>query len=190
MKETARTQARQYARALFEVAEEAGARQSVRLRGELREFVQLVERSAALQRAFEHPAVMAGDRARALVAVAKRARGSVLLQRLLGLLAERGHLALLPTVSEDFGALVNAARGVVAARATGAIPLSAAQEQKLVAALRKTTGHEVELTSTVDPQLLGGLQVKVGGRTYDGTVRGHLASLRRRLASGTSSGTP
>ena len=79
---------------------------------------------------------------------------------------------------------MNAARGVVQAQATGAIALSANQERALAEALAKATGRKVELTARVDPKVLGGLQVKVGGRTYDGTVRAHLALLRRRLASG------
>lgn len=184
MREVLRSQVRHYSRALFEVAEEDGADESVRLRGDLRQFVELVEKNTDLQSVIEHPALTPEARGRALLAVAGSARGSALLGRLLGLLAARGHLGLLPALSEAFGALVNAARGVVQAQATGAIALSADQERALSEALAKTTGRKVELTARVDPRVLGGLQVKVGGRTYDGTVRAHLASLRRRLASG------
>jgi F-type H+-transporting ATPase subunit delta len=54
----------------------------------------------------------------------------------------------------------------------------------LAEALRAPAGGDIELTTTVDPRVLGGLRVKMGGRTYDGTVRGHLTALRRSLASG------
>ena len=48
-------------------------------------------------------------------------------------------------------------------------------------ALRKATGQEVELQARADPALVGGLLVKMAGRTYDGTVRGRLRALRQRL---------
>jgi F-type H+-transporting ATPase subunit delta len=40
----------------------------------------------------------------------------------------------------------------------------------------------VELTTAVDPTLMGGLLVRVGGQVYDGSVRGRLRALRERLA--------
>ena len=45
-------------------------------------------------------------------------------------------------------------------------------------------GAEVELATKVEPEVLGGLRVRMGGRTYDGTVGAQLAALRRSLASG------
>ncbi len=184
MSEVSHNQARHYARALFQVTEEKGRDKSMRLRVELRDFVSLLERSSDLRSAVEHPAVAPKARARALRAVSEGAGGSLLLGRLLGLLAERGHVALLPALSEAFAQRVNAAEGVVPARVTGAIALTADQEKGLAQALQKSTGSQIEMTTRVDPAVLGGLQVTVGGKTYDGTVRGQLAALGRRLASG------
>jgi F-type H+-transporting ATPase subunit delta len=182
--EISSNQARHYARALFNVTAQKGGDESTRLRVELRDFVSLLETNSALRNAVEHPAVVPKARGRALRAVSEGAGGSLLLGRLLGLLAEHGHVALLPALSEAFAQLVNAAEGVVPAQATGAIALTAEQEKGLAQALQKSTGSEVEMAARVDPRVLGGLQVTVGGKTYDGTVRGQLAALRRRLAAG------
>jgi F-type H+-transporting ATPase subunit delta len=73
---------------------------------------------------------------------------------------------------------------VVAAEATSAVPLDPAQAQALGAALRAVSGREVELRYRVDPGVLGGVRVRMGERTYDGTVRTQLAGLRRRLLHG------
>jgi F-type H+-transporting ATPase subunit delta len=178
-----RGQARQYARALLELAEERGGDEPLGLRDELRQLAALVE-EPVLRTAITHPGVDSDSRRRALVAIVESAGASELLVRVVALLAGRGHLSLLPALGEVYGALVNARRGIVPAEATGAIPLSAKQEGALAKALRATAGGELELTTTVDPRVLGGLSVKMGGRTYDGTVRGHLAALRRSLASG------
>ena len=184
MSEVSSNQARHYARALFQVTEQEGRDESTRLRGELRDFVSLLGRSSALRNAVEHPAVVPKARGRALRSVSEGAGGSLLLGRLLGLVAEQGHVAVLPALSEAFAQLVNAAEGVVPAQVTGAIALTAEQEKGLAQALRKSTSSEVEMTARVDPGVLGGLHVTVGGKTYDGTVRGQLAALRRRLAAG------
>ena len=117
-----------------------------------------------------------------LAALADRAGASVLLLRLVELLATRDRVALLPDVVEAYADLANAARGVVSAEAVSAVALPEAQRRALAVALGGPAGP-AELRSRVDPALIGGLLVRVGGRTYDGTVRTRLAALRRRLAA-------
>jgi F-type H+-transporting ATPase subunit delta len=70
----------------------------------------------------------------------------------------------------------------VSAEAVSAVTLPEAQRRALAAALGGAV-ELVELRTRVDPALIGGLLVQAGGRTYDGTVRTHLAALRRRLAA-------
>jgi F-type H+-transporting ATPase subunit delta len=89
-----------------------------------------------------------------------------------------------PVLGEVYAELANAANGILPVEATGAVALSAEQEQALLAVLRTATGSEVELSTKVEPEVLGGLRVKMKGRTYDGTVSGRLQALRRSLASG------
>ncbi len=175
--------ARRYARALLQAAGgEARA-----LRDELRVFGPLVEGHRELRRALFDPALGSETRRRLLAAIAERAGASPLLRRLLDLLAVRDRVSLLPHVIEAYAELANAAHGVVSAEVVSAVPLAEVQRQYLAAAL----GGVVELRSRVDPDLVGGVLVRVGGTTYDGSVRTRLAALRRRLASaspGTSAG--
>jgi F-type H+-transporting ATPase subunit delta len=184
MRGSSRRQARQYARALLEVAGEQGDDEALRIRGELRTLAALPGSHPGLRAALDAPGVTLAARARALGAIAEGAGASPLLPRLLGVLATHDHLSLLPVVAEVYGELVNAAQGIVPVEATGAVDLTEEQEGALVDALRTANGSEVELTRTVDPAVLGGLRVKMGGRTYDGTVGAQLAALRRSLASG------
>jgi F-type H+-transporting ATPase subunit delta len=184
VRDVSRRQARQYARALLEVAEEQGADEALRIRNELREFAALVGEDPRLRAAFDARGVTLADRGRALAAIADGAGASRLLSRLLDVLASRDHLSLLPAVAEIYGELVNASRGIVPVEATGVEELSDEQGKALVAVLRTSTGSEVELTTKVAPEVLGGLRVKMGGRTYDGTVEAQLRALRRSLATG------
>lgn len=184
MRDVSRSQARQYARALLAVAEERGEDEALRLRDELRQLSAQVGRHPVLRAALGGRGVTLADRGRVLAAIAESAGASPLLSRLLDVLATRDHLALVPALAEVYAEQVNAAKGIVPVEATGAEKLSPEQEQALLAALRTATGSEVELATKVEPEALGGLRVKMEGRTYDGTVRAQLSALRRSLASG------
>ena len=185
MSDAPRALARRYGRALLDVAGREGRAAALALRDELRGFVALVSGHAGLHRALRHPGLSAEPRRRLLSAVAAQAGATPLLRRLLDLLASRERLSLLPDVAEAYAEAANAAHGVVSAEALSAVGLGDAERQALAGAL----GQTVELRTRVDPDLVGGVLVRVGDKTYDGTVRARLAALRRRLAAG-SPGSP
>jgi F-type H+-transporting ATPase subunit delta len=87
-------------------------------------------------------------------------------------------------VLAEFVRLDNARQGIVTATATSAVPLEPAEVRELTARLEQLTGGSIELSQRVDPALLGGVQVRLGDRLIDGSVRGRLERLRHRLASG------
>lgn len=178
MSDIPRALVRRYARALVFVATKRSMDEALALRGELSAFAALVERSAELRATLLHPALRPDERLRVVSALAERTGASETLRRLLGLLANRGRLAILPALAEAYAEQLNAARGFVSAEAVSAFPLAEAQRRALVAAL----GKNAELRLRVDPAVLGGLLLRVGGKTYDGTVRTRLATLRRRLS--------
>jgi F-type H+-transporting ATPase subunit delta len=178
MRPSERGAARRYARALLDVAVQQGDPEA--LRREMREATALLAAQADLRSALLHP-VLPGAAKEKIVAAVWGGRSSKLMARLMALLAERGRLGLLGAIEDSYGALWNAHRGAVAAEAVSATPLDEAQTRALAQTLRQATGKEVELQATTDAALLGGLVVKMAGRTYDGSVRGRLRSLRDRL---------
>jgi F-type H+-transporting ATPase subunit delta len=170
--------ARRYARALLDVVLQQGDPEA--LRGEMRQAVATLAGHQELRAALEHPA-QSSEAKKKLVGAVWGVSTSPVMARLMGLLAERGRIALLPAIEESFGALWNAHRGVVAAEAVSAVALDEAQTRGVAEALRRATGKDVELQTRADAALLGGLLVRMAGRTYDGTVRGRLRALRERL---------
>jgi F-type H+-transporting ATPase subunit delta len=179
---TVRALARRYARALFDAAARQGPEVPLALRDELRAFGPVLTGHAELSHALQQPGLGAEQRRSVLAALADRAGASVLLRKLVELLASRDRVALFPDVVEAYAELANAARGVVMAEAVSAVALPEAQARALAVALGGPSGP-AELRCRVDPELVGGVLVQVGGKTYDGTVRTRLASLRRRLAA-------
>lgn len=181
MKKASPAAARRYARALLELAPQAGG--PVAIRDAVRAGLGLLESQPRLAEALASPALPSEAKQRLLAAVFERAGAPPVLPRLLGLLAERRRLELLPAVESAYQALWNQQRGVASAEAVSARPLDEAEKQALVAALEKTTGLGIELATREDPSLLGGLLVHVAGRSYDGSVRARLRALRTRLTA-------
>jgi F-type H+-transporting ATPase subunit delta len=175
-----RVSARRYARALLDVALEQEAAETVR--GELKEAVTLLSSHRELRSILAHPAVSAERKKKIVSSLWAGRSKSDLVPRLVSLLAERDRIELLPDIEELYLELWNAQRGVVAAHATTAHPLAEPEKAELAEALGRAMGKEVELTTHVEPDLLGGVLVNMAGRTYDGTVLGRLKSLRHHLA--------
>jgi len=170
--------ARRYARALLDVALKQGNAEAVA--GDLRSADAAIQGNPELRAVLHHRALRA-ERKRELVAAIWK---EGLVARLLGLLAERGRLELLPSLAEHFERAWNESRGVASGEAVSAAPLAEGQKEALRAALGRSLGLTVELKTREDPSLIGGLRVTVGGRTYDGSVRAQLRALRERLAAG------
>jgi F-type H+-transporting ATPase subunit delta len=96
-------------------------------------------------------------------------------------LAENERLAVLPDIAAQFEALRNGFEGVLDAQVSSAFPLSDAQVSEIVALLAAKHGRQVKVTVTVDPDLIGGVSIRVGDEVTDASVRGKLAQLASAL---------
>jgi F-type H+-transporting ATPase subunit delta len=178
MKGASQGVARRYARALFEVAEAEGSAPA--LRGELDAAARALRDNPELRRVLLHPALNM-DRKKAILA-AVFGSASPLLLRALELLAARSRLTLLPAIAEEYSLALLAKAGVERAQLVSATPLAEADLERVKQALKATLGKDVELEASLDAELLGGLLVKIGGRHFDGSLRGRLRALGARLA--------
>jgi F-type H+-transporting ATPase subunit delta len=175
--------ARRYARAALEIARGQGGTAPETTRTELAALAGLLDADATIRGLLLGRALAPEARRRAASAVAGAAKPSPLTQRLLEMLAGHDRLALLPALAEAYAAAWNAAQGIVTAEAVSAVALEPVQLETLSGALRDALGARVDLRARVDAAVLGGVLVNAGGRTYDGTVRGRLLALRRRLTA-------
>lgn len=89
----------------------------------------------------------------------------------------------LDVVSEELAELAAARRDRSVARVATPVALSPEQEQKLTDSLTRLYGRRISLQIELDPSLLGGLVVQVGGEVIDGSVASKLAAARRSLPS-------
>jgi F-type H+-transporting ATPase subunit delta len=165
-----------YASALFELALEADALDSVA--EDLDGFAAMMDESEDLSRLVRSPAFSREDQMRAIDAVLNEAGASGLVRKFIGLVTQNRRLFAIGDMIRGYRALLARHRGEVTAEVVSAEPLGAAQTTALAAALRERLGRDARLEARVDPGLLGGLVVRVGSKMIDTSLRTKLNNLR------------
>ncbi len=169
--------AERYASALFELAENAKSLDAVAQ--DLTTFRKLIQDSPDLARLVASPVIGRDAQGRALLAVLDAAGIAGLVRNFIGTVAANGRARDLPAMAQAFLAELARRRGETTATVTSAVPLSAAQLQQLTDSLRSVLGGaKVSIDAQVNPEILGGLVVKVGSRLFDSSIRSKLARLQ------------
>ena len=97
------------------------------------------------------------------------------------LLIENGRVDALPEISAQFEALKAKAENTVDAVITSAAPLSAAQQRAMADSLRERLGCDVDVTTEIDENLIGGAVIRAGDVVIDGSLRARLDGLANAL---------
>src|SRR6266480_3264302 len=158
-----------YAAALFELAKDQ--RQLEQVEGDLASLQAMLHGSADLRRLVLSPVISAADQAKALGAILDKADISGLTANFLKFITRNRRLFAATDMIKDFRALLARERGEVSADVASAHPLTPEQMQLLSDTLRTSIGKNVRIDTRVDPNLLGGLVVKVGSRMIDSSLR-------------------
>lgn len=173
--------ASRYARAFADVvfAHNLDANQAQQ---QLADLAELVRDSQELRRVLENPAVPHPQKIKLLDAVVGRLGGSQQVRNCAAILVDKRRIGLLPEIAEQLKAEINERLGFAEAEVATSRDLSADERSALEQQVSKLTGKKVRARYQRDPQLLGGVVVKVGSTIYDGSVRGQLQRLRTAMA--------
>lgn len=164
-----------YAVALFELAEEAKSIDAVeRSLSTLRDAL---DGSDDLRALIASPLVSRDDAVKAVLAAAGELGLDQTTTHFLGVLGHNRRLSALPQVIRAFRTLAARHRGEATAEVTSAHPLSDDQVAELKQQLRTRVGRDVNVELAVDPQLLGGLVVRIGSQMIDSSIRTRLNAL-------------
>ena len=169
--------ARVYATALYEAATEEGLVEEVRR--DLGEFVQALDSSAELRQLLLAEEISDARKTQVLMELTEG--GSELMRNLIRLMVDKSREHEVPAVYRAFVGLVERAQGIVHMEVTSAIPLPAAIQDALKTRMESSLQKTVELTMTVDKDILGGLRLRIGDRVADASVRHRLDKLRELL---------
>ena len=167
-----------YAEARYEAAVDADAVPQVA--ADVEAFAGAVRESDDLRLALENPEI--DSRAKASVLKAVDADAQPLVQNFLQVLVERGRIAEFLDIAEAFGERVARAEERLDVEAVTAIPLPDDLRERIVERLQAKTNATIELTESVDPDVVGGLVLRVGEVVVDGSVRNRIEELRRELS--------
>jgi F-type H+-transporting ATPase subunit delta len=170
--------AKRYARALFEVAQERNIVSKVE--EELKTIVAVVEQNEDFRKLLQHPNVDAAVK----IDIIKEAFAGNLSEpafNTIQLLVERGRETVLEQLLDAFVAIANEALGQANAMVYTPFPLSESEATKIADQFGELIGKKIRLDHVIDKSLLGGFQVRIGDRLYDGSLSGKLARLEKTL---------
>jgi F-type H+-transporting ATPase subunit delta len=168
-----------YAQALFDLSLEEGSLEAVR--ADLWSLKAMIADSRDLKTLLASPGFSAEDKLNGLTAIGKAAGFHPTTMKFLGVLTTNRRASQLPAVIASFARLYDKHRGVVAAEVVTAVKLSAKQLEGVAAQLRASLGKDPEITTTVDPSILGGLKVRVGSRLFDASLKSRLDQMKFAL---------
>ncbi|AUG79688.1 ATP synthase F0F1 subunit delta [Kitasatospora sp. MMS16-BH015] len=147
---------------------------------ELFRFGRIVSGSHELRGALTEPKATASAKAE-LVKKLLGARAEAATVRLVTTLVAHPRGRSLEQGLDAYSKLAAARRDRMVAEVTTAVPLSDSQKERLTAALTRLYGRPVHLNIDIDPEVLGGVQVKIGDEVIDGTVSSRLEGARQAL---------
>lgn len=175
MQTSNRVLAGRYAAALFQAAAAKGEDQKIS--ADLNTaYKTLLDQSALLH----HPRATPDDKKKIVDAALKGKVGATTL-RFLELLLEKKRWDLFGMVALVYGRLAAEKRGAVKASVRTASPLDAAAQAALSARLKKFVGKDIELDMKEDPELIGGVVVKIGDWVLDSSLRGQLRRMKESI---------
>jgi len=177
---TNRTAATRYARALLDVAQKEQADLST-VDSQLEALASLFEQNEGLRKALLNPAVPVPRKRAAMAEIIAKSGVLPIVGRTLVLLAERDRLVLVPDVAEAFRQRLLDLRNIVRAEVTTADPLPAERVKAIQDSLAAATGRTVDITTKIDPSIIGGMIARVGSTVFDASVTSHLQRIRQRL---------
>jgi len=118
----------------------------------------------------------------AMDALTSRAKLLPMVSKLLGLLAERDRLVLLPDLLGAYRDRLLDHRNVIRAEITTTTALPAERVKAVEASLARATGRTVTLSAKVDPQIIGGAVTRIGSTIYDGSITRQLQRMKDKLS--------
>ena len=177
-----RVVAARYARALLEVALDKKTDLD-RIGKELEGFQGLLERESRLEAALAAPTIPTAKRVAILEAVLASAKVASETLNLLRLLARNERVPLVGFVAESFRRLVLEHKQIQPGEVVSAHPLSSDQKKRLAGQLGQALGKTMELSYRTDPEILGGVVVRVGNRVFDASVTTQLRRFKEEALS-------
>jgi ATP synthase F1 delta subunit len=167
-----------YARSLFEVAQEQDKLDVVR--DQIGEFADALDGSRELQTFFFSPYFSTEEKKEGLDKALEGEDDVV--RNFLAVLIENHRMPALFRIRRELDAMWREVNQLLPVQVTSAVELDEAVTRQIGEEIGRQTGRKVELTTTVDPDVLGGIVLRVGNSILDASIRTRLDRLRKQVA--------
>ena len=167
-----------YARSLFEVAQEQNKLDAVR--DQIGAFADALDETRELQVFFFSPYFSTPEKQDGLGRAVTDADDTVV--NFLKLLIENHRMPVIFRVRREFDRLWQEENKLLPVQVTSAVALDEATVKHIGDRIAEQTGQKIDITSTVDSDILGGLVVRVGNSILDASIRNRLEQLRKQVA--------
>jgi len=175
--------ARNYAQALIEVVKNNLSKQDLFLQ-EIKVINELMSKDKGVKKFITNPGISKEEKKKFVETF--RSNISTEVMNFLYLLIDKNRFSLLPEIQNEMNSFINKAKGIVIAEITSAYELDLSTVNKIVETLRRSVSttngtKDIKIEQKIDLSLLGGLKVRINDLVYDGSIKGRLENLKRRL---------
>jgi len=174
--------ASRYARALVEVILEQHIDGGT-VRQQLRAIVDAVHESLELRRVWESPAVSPEQKRAVLDAIVAQLGAVKPIRNFIAVIIDHRRIGMLDDIVRVFESELDAQLGFAEVQVSSARTLSPQEQREIELRVERMTGKKVRASYVSNPELLGGVVVRVGDTIYDGSVRGQLEKMRQELST-------
>jgi ATP synthase F1 delta subunit len=171
-----------YGRSLFQAALDAGRIDD--LREQLGQFADALDQNRDLAVFFFSPYFSSEEKQRSLATLLDGA--DQLLLNFLSLLIENHRMPVIFRIREEFERLWEEENRTLPVEITSAVELDSATTESLGRSIGERAGRKITLAARVDPDIIGGIIIRVGNSILDASIRNRLEQLRRHVAQGAS----
>ena len=173
--------ARRYAQAFFRLVRHDNP---AAVQDGLQALSQALKDSPAFKHVLASPVFTLNEKLEVLTALCERTGCPPVMGRFCEQLLKKNRIGFLPEIAEAFKVLMIRQSGKQQIVVVSAQPVDDTMKQDMLAQLGATAKREVEVDFQSDPSLLAGVQIQIGSRVFDSTVRGRLHKMRAQLVKG------
>ena len=170
--------ARRYAKALFTLLKPSEIPSAA---DSLTALAGAFAKSRELRMLLQNPIIGRDKKAAVIRELAAKAGAGPIVQRFIAQVVQKNRIALLVEIHEAFARLADQASNRRVVQLSSARPFSEDSRTAIRGQLEQATKSAIDLTTNVDPRLLGGLEIRIGSTVYDGTIRRRLEQMRLAL---------
>lgn len=170
---------KRYAKAFLELSDDQ--KKQKQIAKDMADLVAMIAESEDLKNLCGNRKLSIEDQQNVVAAIAKKAKFDSLTVNFLNVIAENKRFDILPEIAAQVQKMIAERNGEISAEVTSASALAKTQVKKIEDALAKSFGSKVALVQKEDPEIIGGLIIKVGSTMIDNSVRTKLQRLKRAM---------